>query len=125
MGSDGREYKWSYRTVQGQEWTVCPSASCASIFTQYLVVHSAQRERRTTLLPITISNLQMFARTTFLDIVLLSTKPLSIFLWVSVCREFPLRELRLTYASASLFLLLSSELLATLTIMRHIAQHNL
>lgn len=22
MGSDGREYKWNYRTVEGQEWSV-------------------------------------------------------------------------------------------------------
>ncbi|KAF8989822.1 hypothetical protein BDQ17DRAFT_1372706 [Cyathus striatus] len=32
MGSDGREYKWSYRTVAGQEWT-CTTAE------NYIVAH--------------------------------------------------------------------------------------
>ncbi|KAK0455633.1 uncharacterized protein EV420DRAFT_1272137 [Desarmillaria tabescens] len=78
-GSDGREYRWSYRSVDGQEWT------CTTGAENYLVAHYDLKKP---------------------DV-----------------RVYGVSGHTLTIYEA--FVHMAVELMTSLTIMRHIAQHNL
>ncbi|KIK68850.1 hypothetical protein GYMLUDRAFT_34843 [Collybiopsis luxurians FD-317 M1] len=79
IGSDGKEYRWSYRSVHGQEWT------CSSIPENFIVAHY-------------------------------DLKPADV-------RVYDVSGNTLTVLEQ--FIHLSVEILTSLTIMRHIAKHNL
>ncbi|KAE9408527.1 hypothetical protein BT96DRAFT_873126 [Gymnopus androsaceus JB14] len=78
-GSDGKDYRWSHRSVQGQEWT------CTTGTENFIVAH-------------------------------FDLKPADV-------RVYDVSGNTLTIYEQ--FIHLSVEILASLTIMRHIAQHNL
>ncbi|THU90300.1 hypothetical protein K435DRAFT_760451 [Dendrothele bispora CBS 962.96] len=77
-GSDGREYRWSYRTTPGQEWTLTTGDN-------YLVAHFDLKPPDVWVMDVSGNTLTVYET----------------------------------------FIHLSVEILATLTIMRHIAQYNL
>ncbi|TFK31856.1 hypothetical protein BDQ12DRAFT_659952 [Crucibulum laeve] len=78
VGSDGREYRWSYRSVAGQEW------SCTTV-ENYLVAHYDLKPSNVRMYDVSGNNLTIY-------------EP---------------------------FAHLAVEIISTLIIMRHIAQHNL
>ncbi|KAJ4468308.1 hypothetical protein J3R30DRAFT_3410387 [Lentinula aciculospora] len=79
MGSDGREYRWSHRSIQGQEWT------CTTGTENFVVAHFDLKPADVPAYDVSGNTLTIFEQ----------------------------------------FIHLSVEMLASLTIMRHIAQHNL
>lgn len=78
VGSDGREYKWGYRVIEGQEW------SCTTM-DNYLVAHYDLKPPGMRTFDVSGNNLTIYQN----------------------------------------FFHLTLEIIASLTIMRHIAQHNL
>ncbi|KAF9457396.1 hypothetical protein BDZ94DRAFT_1273304 [Collybia nuda] len=78
VGSDGREYKWGYRVIEGQEW------SCTTT-DNYLVAHYDLKPPDVRAFDVTGNNLTIYEH----------------------------------------FFHLTLEIIASFTIMRHIAQHNL